>query len=346
MSHKKAAKKLRRDSSASKVHIDPVEEEEPVEIEEDGFEEFDMLEDDESDNDSDPGEEELNDIGNRLLSAIDKFSAANNNVGARGNSSSQQLKESSFGMQLDDGAVSMNALLDALSNTKGISAVRKSLTDLEKTMEAPKHVNKVVSERIERSLTYKANAEDMSKWQEQVLENRNAKTLDLAKDKRDTQSYRALVTKFTPTTDLEKDVQLVMVKCGLSESAAAKTEDELLQGHGMSLKEIKHRQAELAKVKALMFYEQMKRHRLNKIKSKAYRRIRKRQKRRAQNKAGGGEDDDNNDEDDSDEEGEEEDDEEDVAAKRVRERMDLRHQNTGKWAKMAKERGQYDKSLK
>ena len=31
-------------------------------------------------------------------------------------------------------------------------------------------------------------------------------------------------------------------------------------------------------VKALMFYDQMKRHRLNKIKSKAYRTIRKRQR--------------------------------------------------------------------
>ena len=46
----------------------------------------------------------------------------------------------------------------------------------------------------------------------------------------------------------------------------------------MSPEELRERQAELAKVKALMFYEQMKRHRLNKIKSKAYRRIRKRQR--------------------------------------------------------------------
>ena len=46
----------------------------------------------------------------------------------------------------------------------------------------------------------------------------------------------------------------------------------------LSPEELRERQAELAKVKALMFYEQMKRHRLNKIKSKAYRRIRKRQR--------------------------------------------------------------------
>jgi U3 small nucleolar RNA-associated protein 14 len=317
------------------------------EDDEDEFGEFDDLEDEnKSDNESDPGEEELEDISNRLMSAIDKFSASS--AGNNGNNSvdTQQMQESSFGLDTD--AVSMNALLDALSNTRGISAVRKSLNDLEKSIEAPKYVEKVVSERMERNLTYKDKQSDMTKWQAQVIENRNAKTLDLVKDnKRDPQSYRSLVAKYTPQTDLEKDVQMVMVKCGLTESAAAKTENELLMGHGMSLKEIKQRQAELAKVKALMFYEQMKRHRLNKIKSKAYRRIRKRQKKRADAKNGVGEQggDEESDAESSGAESEE-DAEEEIAARRARERMDLRHQNTGKWAHMAKQRGQYDKSLK
>ena len=41
-------------------------------------------------------------------------------------------------------------------------------------------------------------------------------------------------------------------------------------------------QAELAKTKALLFYEQMKRHRINKIKSKSFHRIKKRQRMRRQ----------------------------------------------------------------
>jgi U3 small nucleolar RNA-associated protein 14 len=306
------------------------------------FAEFNELENDSGEDGSDEEDVELEDISSRLMTAIDKFSAANNaNKYVNDHSNrTQQMKEASLGVELDNNAVTMDALLNALSNTRGISAVRKSLTELEKSIEAPKYVDKIVSERIERSITYKDKSEDMKKWQDQVVENRNAKTLDLAQDKRDTHSYRSLVVKHTPTTDLEKDVQMVMVKCGLRENSAAKTENELLMGHGLSLKEIKQKQAELAKVKALMFYEQMKRHRLNKIKSKAYRRIRKRQKMRASAKAGDG-----HEESASETEGEE-DNEEEVAAKRVQERMNLRHQNTGSWAKMAKSRGQFDKSLK
>lgn len=57
-------------------------------------------------------------------------------------------------------------------------------------------------------------------------------------------------------------------------------EENELERRETSLEEIKARHAELAKVKALMFYQQIKQHRINKIKSKAYRSLRKKQKLR------------------------------------------------------------------
>jgi U3 small nucleolar RNA-associated protein 14 len=45
-------------------------------------------------------------------------------------------------------------------------------------------------------------------------------------------------------------------------------------------KEYKKRHGELAKMRALMFYEEQKRHRINKIKSKKYRKIQKRKRER------------------------------------------------------------------
>jgi len=88
---------------------------------------------------------------------------------------------------------------------------------------------------------------------------------------------------------------------------------------------------ELAKMRALLFYEQMKRHRANKIKSKAYHRIRKKQRLR---------------------QGEKEKEllrevdleayrlmEEKEARRRVEERMSLRHKNTSKWAKHVLQHG-------
>lgn len=44
--------------------------------------------------------------------------------------------------------------------------------------------------------------------------------------------------------------------------------------------EYKKRHGELAKMRALMFYEEQKRHRINKIKSKKYRKIQKRKRER------------------------------------------------------------------
>lgn len=205
-------------------------------------------------------------------------------------------------------------------------------------------MEKVVADRIERKLTYADTSKDMAKWQEIVTENRNTKTLDFDKHKRDKPSYRGLVKSFEPTSELEKDINMVLLQQGGHDGSEQREIDELL-GQKMSLKEIKAKQAELAKVKVLMFYEQMKRHRLNKIKSKAYHRIRKRQKQKrggVTSKDGaveseeysGGEG----------EEGVEDADQE--ATRRIKERMDLRHQNTGKWARMAKKHSRVDKSLK
>ena len=44
--------------------------------------------------------------------------------------------------------------------------------------------------------------------------------------------------------------------------------------------EYKKRHGELAKMRALLFYEEQKRHRINKIKSKKYRKIQKRKRER------------------------------------------------------------------
>lgn len=44
-------------------------------------------------------------------------------------------------------------------------------------------------------------------------------------------------------------------------------ETEALVARGFTLEQVKDRQAELAKMRALLFYEQQKRHRINKIKS-------------------------------------------------------------------------------
>ena len=316
-------------------------EDDEMDDEDDDQDEDDEDEDDDEEEDED---DELDHVHSRLISAISKFSKSST---ADEGSNSQHAKkvasqgaaESSFSSLLDNGEVSMNALLGALDDSsRGLGVVKKHLAELERGLSAPKHLEKVTSERMERTQTYEGSRADMGKWQETVTTNRHVRTLDLAQDKRQLPSAKALVHRFVPTTDMEREVQMVLAKQGAdSDQAAVRKEEDELQSRSISLQEMRERQAELAKVKALMFYKQMKRHRLNKIKSKAYRKIQKRKKFRAQQQAGLRGDDD-------DEEAAER--AEKNAYDRVKERMDLRHKNTSKWARMALKHGHADKSLR
>lgn len=288
--------------------------------------------------DSDEDEDEIEDVHARLLDAIDRFAKPQASFSSTRSShkvNNQNVKESVYSSVLDNGDVSMNALLGALDDTRGLGVIKKHLSDLEKGLAAPVHVEKVVADRMERTQIYAGTKDDMNKWQTTVVANRHVGTLDLAHDKRQVRSFKSMVHRFVPTTDMEKEVQMVLVKHGANDEDAEQREVDELQGRNMSLQEIREKQAELAKVKALMFYDQMKRHRLNKIKSKAYRKIQKRKKLKGEHGAA--------DDLDAEELGEAR---EKDAYNRVKERMDLRHKNTSKWAKMAIQYGHTDKSLR
>lgn len=105
--------------------------------------------------------------------------------------------------------------------------------------------------------------------------------------------------------------------------------EQLAMNH-LSVEEVAARRAELRKMRELMFRAEVKAKRVSKIKSKAYRRIKKKEREKTAAKLDG-------------DAGEDEDDEE-VRLKReverARERATLRHKNTGKWAKSMKAKGE------
>ena len=100
----------------------------------------------------------------------------------------------------------------------------------------------------------------------------------------------------------------------------------------LSVEEVSARRAELAKMRDLMFRAEAKAKRIAKIKSKTYRRLKKKERARLAEKLGEGSDDDLDDEE--------------ARLKReverARERATLRHKNTGKWAKAMRARGELD----
>ena len=284
-------------------------------------------------------ESENDDEGHRnLLNAINKFTNSSSKSATRTNSSllKQNATENTFAS--DGKNISMDMLLGSLDGTKGFSSVKKRVDEFDSNKITPKFIEKTTSNRLERSIVYNKNAEDMSKWSELVSANRHAKTLDLANDKRQVVGCKSLVNKFQATTDLEKDIQMILISTGATEQAANIREIDELGERGLTIEEIRDKQAELSKVKARMFYDQMKNHRINKIKSKAFHRIKKRQRLK-------------NEQDEIDilkETDTEAANEllEEKASKRIKERMDLKHKNTGKWAKMALQHGRGDKSLR
>jgi U3 small nucleolar RNA-associated protein 14 len=320
------------DEDESESEEDDDEDEEDDEEEEDGT-------GSESGSDVEDEDEDLDEVHSRLLSAIDRFalpqSSSSSKEGDGRRYNNQNSAESAFSSALDSGDVSMNALLGALDDTRGLSVVKKHLADLEKGLAAPVHVEKVVADRMERSQVYDGSKTEMKKWHATVAANRHGGTLDLTHDKRQVRSFKSMVNRFVPTTDMEKEIQMVLVQHGATDQDTEQREVDELQGRNMSMQEIREKQAELAKVKALMFYDQMKRHRLNKIKSKAYRKIQK--KKKLKNGATVADDVDEEEQDAA---------KEKDAYNRVKERMDMRHKNTSKWAKMALQYGHTDKSLR
>jgi len=127
-----------------------------------------------------------------------------------------------------------------------------------------------------------------------------------------------------PRTPLEEEVAAVLRGSAhvLERSNKELTEEEEKALLAMDLEEAKERRHELQKLRALQSYYETKCHRMKKIKSKKYRRVKRKAEQRAAEKMAG--------------EGTNENAEEALEkAERLRalERVSLKHRNTSKWAK-------------
>ena len=112
------------------------------------------------------------------------------------------------------------------------------------------------------------------------------------------------------------------------EKGVEKSEEAEMVSSGLTEAQARAKHAELSKMRSLLFYEQQKRKRVSKIKSKAYHRIRKRQAaRRGEGQEGEGDDLAELDPEAAAAAEEKE------ALARMEERAGLKHKNTSKWAK-------------
>lgn len=238
------------------------------------------------------------------------------------------------------GALTLGNLLGTVEKEEEKSAVnlakvKKQMRELETDGSAALHaaVAPVLEERAARKTAYAEKKEEMDVFLPVVRRNRQKETLDLRQQgpKLDTLTSAALTSKFSAQTDLEKSVADLLRAGDLSDRAVAKDEREELERKQVSVLEVQQRQKELAKLRALMFYEEQKQKRIKKIKSKLYHKIRNSQDKKAAEKQ-------RKQLRELDPELAQKLDDE-MAEKRAEERLTLKHTNTSKWVKHQLKRG-------
>ncbi|CAH0473598.1 unnamed protein product [Peronospora belbahrii] len=187
--------------------------------------------------------------------------------------------------------------------------------------------------RAQRKLAYVEKTKSVDLFEPVVRRNRQKETLDLRVQapKLEKLTPAALVSKFVAQTDMEKSVAALLEAGDLSDKKLAKGEEEELARKHVSTEEVAARQKELAKLRSLLFYEEQKKKRIKKIKSKLYHKIRNAQDKKAVARQK--------------EELRALDPElarkldEELAEKRAEERLTLKHRNTSKWVKHQLRRG-------
>jgi U3 small nucleolar RNA-associated protein 14 len=330
---------------------DPQQEED-----DDDQENSDDDDDNESDGDEDDetdDEKEDDDGGQYMLDLLDKLNDNSRNKKESSSSSStkdprvhsiQHLQESEFSSAVvnpDAPALTLDGLLGGLEDTAGFGWVQKTLQKVAKGAPTAAPAPKVVSDRAERKVHYGIQARAISKqFNEIVHKNRNAETLDFRNHSQThVLNNEILVDKFVPTTEFEKQLAKALEQAGqIDEEAILKAEQERfhddLGSAKMSMEEFQKRRGQLAKMRALLFYHEQKRHHINKIKSKKYRKIRKKQRERQKEaELSSALEQDNVDLVRELEEKEE--------VERMKERATLAHKNTSKWAKRVLKRGKH-----
>ncbi len=286
--------------------------------------------DDDDDDDDDDG-------GQYMLDLLNNLDRSNDDKDKKSELSLAQMvkiPESEYSNSISQKGLTLDNLMEGIHDTKGFRDLQKTLSSKPATTPAP--LDKNTSSRVERKIAYKARSKDISRWVDIIQQNRQAESLDFKPKERLDMNRDVLVEKFEAKTSFEKEIEEALEEAGQQdEEAVLRVEEEALQddlgANRLTMEEYKKRRGQLAQIRALMFYHERKRHHMKKIKSKKYRKIRKKQRDRLKESAL--ESAMEHDEDLAKELKEKE----EVA--RIQERMTLAHKNTSKWAKRILKRG-------
>jgi U3 small nucleolar RNA-associated protein 14 len=145
-------------------------------------------------------------------------------------------------------------------------------------------------DKLDRAAAYEKSKETLGRWIDTVKHNRRAEHISFPlPDPSDgtASGIKALAptSQSAPLTSLESTIQEIMQESGLGSRKGQTADDqeaayEELQTMKMPIEEVQARRAELRKNRELMFREEIRARRIKKIKSKAYRRVHRKERDR------------------------------------------------------------------
>ncbi|XP_063794444.1 U3 small nucleolar RNA-associated protein 14 homolog A [Pseudophryne corroboree] len=237
--------------------------------------------------------------------------------------------------------INLSDLIVPIKKTASLSAVKKQLNKLKEKKSVELPLSKEEAQKIQRIVSYKSTSEEVAKWDHIVKQNRRAEQLffPLNDEALKPAPIGEMVTGWSKAaTPLEMEIFSILHKNKQPITDPLLTPVEEASLKAMSLEEATLRRAELQKARALQSYYEAKARRERKIKSKKYHRLLKKSKQKEALKAF--------------EELRKSNPEaaleelNKLERARMEERMSLKHQNSGKWAKSKAIMAKYDEEAR
>ncbi|NXR94878.1 UT14A protein, partial [Hypocryptadius cinnamomeus] len=272
----------------------------------------------------------------QLLEAISALSGRKRRKLAERSEASGQVSEFNVTCKGAGEKLVLSELLQPIHPKSTLGSVRKELARVKQKAAVELPLSKEEAKRVVREAAYVTTSKDVGKWQQVVLQNRRAEQLvfPLRQDVATVTPLERVTSAWKARTPLEQEIFGLLHKTQQPITDPLLTPEEMASVQAMSLEEARRRRAELQKARAVQSYYEAKARRAKRIKSKKYHRVLKKSRRRQALKEF------------------EQLHKSDPAAAlarleeleqlRMQERMSLKHQNKGKWARSRAIMAKYD----
>ncbi|TFK03178.1 apolipoprotein A-IV [Platysternon megacephalum] len=263
----------------------------------------------------------------QLLEAVSSLAGRKRRKLAERTEASLQVSEFNLSCEGAGEKLVLPELLGSIRASSSLGIVKKQLNRVKQKKSVELPLSKEESERVVREAAYNKTSKAVAKWEQVVLQNRRAEQLvfPLKQEQMGVAPIEEVLTGWKARTPLEQEIFSLLHKTQQPVMDPLLTPLEEASLRAMNLEEAQLRRAELQKARALQSYYEAKARREKKIKSKKYHRVLQKGRSRkalkefevlrtldpeaALTKL------------------------EEMERSRIEERMSLKHQNKGKWAR-------------